>query len=110
MNKVQARKADDVRWRLSAMEGRSSLPSIDERVAFLEGRVSDHTGAVAKLRTDVRDLRGELRDLRGEVIRRFEISDAKMDALSARVDVKFIWLVGIQVAILIALVGALWKI
>jgi hypothetical protein len=44
------------------------------------------------------------------VIRQFEISDAKMDALSARVDVKFTWLVGIQVAILIALVGALWKV
>jgi hypothetical protein len=99
------------------MEDRKSLPSLDERVAFLEGRISDHTGAVADLRTDVRelrgelrDLRGELRDLRGEVIRRFEVSDAKIDALGTRVDVKFTWLVGIQVAILIALVGALWKI
>ena len=37
-----------------------NMPSIDERVAYLEGRVEDHTGAVAELRVGGEPLRADL--------------------------------------------------
>lgn len=69
------------------------MPSLEERVAYLEGRLEDHTRAVG-------DLGGEVRGLREEMGRRF-------DALDQKVDRHFTWLVGIQVAFFVAVVGAL---
>lgn len=120
------------------------MPSIDERVAYLEGRLEDHSGTMGQLRADVRDLREDL-DRRFEALdhkgdSRFEAlcqkldlqsrgldakSDrlfqgldkktdwlgdrlnARIDALDAKVSRQFTWLVGIQIASLVAIVGAL---
>ena len=87
------------------------MPSLEERVAYLEGRFGDHAATIDELRTgqtetrtDHRhafaDLRLELRDFRAETIRRFEALDGKIDR-------HFTWLVGIQVAVLVSVVGAL---
>ena len=74
------------------------MASLDERVAYLEGRMEDHTALIADVRTEMRGLRSELRsemkDLRAEMDRRFD-----------RVDQKFTWLVGVLVGVLLALVG-----
>jgi predicted nuclease with TOPRIM domain len=90
-----------------------SPPSIDERVAYLEGKVEDHYGTMSELRADLREVRTEVRDLRVEMNQRFEAMGArlegKIDALSTRIDTKFTWLVGTQVAMLIALIGALLR-
>ena len=83
------------------------MPSLEERVAYLEGRFGDHTGAMDDLRNGFGDLRrsvselpGEMGELRGEMNRRFE-------ALDQKVDRHFTWLVGIQIAVLVSVVGAL---
>jgi hypothetical protein len=85
------------------------MPSIDERVAYLEGKTEDHSGAVGELRDDMRDirvevreLRGEVRELRSEMGRRFEAADARVD----RVDTKINWAIGMQVGTLLAVLGA----
>ena len=127
------------------------MPTLEERVAYLEGRLEDHAGTVGDLRNDVRDLREQMdrrfedldqkMDRRFEdVNRRFEDVDQKMDrrfedvnqrfedldqkvgrlflgletkidgvdsSLDAKVSRQFTWLVGIQVAVLVAVVGAL---
>ena len=92
------------------------MPSIDERVAYLEGKVEDHYGAMAGFRTDlrevrveVREVRGEIGDLRTEMNQRFEVISAQSDSLGAKVDTNFTWLVGTQVAMIIALIGALLR-
>ena len=56
--------------------------TLEERVAFLEGRLEDHSGTVASIRNDLLGLRGD-------------------------VSRQFTWLVGIQIASLIAIVSAL---
>jgi hypothetical protein len=119
------------------------MPSLEERVAYIEGRFGDHVGAIhdlrsgltesrndsrsgladvrrdiGELRTDLRnglnDARGEtagvrteLGELRTEMNRRFEGVDARFVTLDGKIDRHFTWLVGIQVAVLVAVVGAL---
>ena len=137
------------------------MPTLEERVAYLEGRFGDHVGAfddlrsgLSETRTDVRDglagVRGEIGELRAEsrnslaavrgeigdqrtesrngltefrqdmnhrfervdhrferVDRRFEAVDGRFVALDQKIDRHFTWLEGIQVAVLVAVVGAL---
>jgi chromosome segregation ATPase len=99
------------------------MPSIEERVAYLEGKTEDHTLAIGDLRNDVRDLRAEMIsrfehvdgrfeqiDRRFEQIdRRFEQIDRRfeqMDGRLAHMDNRFNWSVGLQFATLLAVVSA----
>jgi hypothetical protein len=52
-----------------------------------------------EMRTDIADLRRNVTDLQSHMDRRFEVVDAKIDR-------HFTWLVGSQVAGLVAVVGA----
>jgi len=120
--------------------------SLEERVAYLEGRVSDHAQVQNELREMVVhldqkvdrfreelaarissleqsinarfesvDKRFELIDKRFEPIdRRFEAIDQRFEAINGRIDAlddkvsrQFMWLVGIQITVLIAVVSAL---
>lgn len=59
--------------------------SLEERVSFLEGRVSDQS----------------------KVDDRFKSLDSKLDQISTRLESRMVWLFGMQVTILLAVVGAL---
>ena len=76
------------------------MGTLEERVAYLEGRGEEHAAAIAEVRLDVRELRGDVRDLRSEMNRRF-------DRLDARFDTKFTWMIGFQFATLMAVIAAL---
>ena len=76
------------------------MGSVEERVAYLEGRGEEHAAAITEVRLDVRELRVEVRDLRGEMNRRFDQMDAKFDT-------KFSWMIGFQFATLMAVIAAL---
>lgn len=94
------------------------MPTLEERVAYLEGQVSEQSHAMLEVRDAVRDLERRL-DVRFEAIdRRFENVERRIDTLDAglsrRVDAlddkvsrQLIWVVGIQVTTLVAIVGAL---
>ena len=105
------------------------MPTTDERLASLEARLD----AMSDLRTAITDLRGdmgrqftELRDdtnrqfteLRGDMNGRFadtsrqftelrEDMNRRLATLDVKGDRHFTWLVGTQVALLLAVVGAL---
>ena len=123
------------------------MPSLEERVAYLEGRFGDHAATIDELRTgqtetrtDLRsgltDVRRELHEFRADTNRRFDevrgeivtsgttriVASRKCEAKwarcarrrtvvlrrsTARFDRHFTWLVGIQVAVLVSVVGAL---
>jgi len=123
------------------------MPSLEERVAFLEGRFADDVAATADLRTSVNESRHdtnsrftELRhdmnarftqleasldglrsdmhgrfarvdanatDLRGDMNARFAQVDARFAALDEKLDRQFSRLLGMQVAVLLAVVSAL---
>jgi hypothetical protein len=60
---------------------------LDERVAYMEGRMEDHTALMA-------DIRAEMRELRSE-----------MHRFDQKIDRHFMWLAGILVGVLTALAG-----
>jgi hypothetical protein len=92
---------------------------LDERVASLEARMDDMVAGVSELRLEMNrrfdavDRRFEAVDRRFEAVdRRFDQHDAKVDRVRLELDAKlsrgFTWMVGIQVAVLLAVVGALF--
>jgi len=91
------------------------MGSLEERVAYLEGRGEEHAAAIGEVRADIRDFRTDLRDFRAEMNRdfraemnqRFDRIDAKFDRLEARFDSKFFWLIGFQFTTLLAVIAAL---
>ena len=83
------------------------MPTLDERVAYLEGRTEDHTGAVSEIRNDVRDLRSEVRDLRGEINKLRDEMNRRFEAMEQKIDRNFTWGIGIQLASVVAIVAAL---
>ena len=105
------------------------MPTLEERVAALEARVDAHAMSGS-------DLRGALAGLQDQMHRRFEQVDhwfvalqdqmnrrfeqvdhrfgevqaqinQRFDGADQKVDRHFTWMVGIQVAVLVAVVGAL---
>ena len=94
------------------------MPTLEERVAYLEGQVSEQSHAMLEVRDAVRNLERRM-DARFEAVdRRFENMERRIDTLDAglsrradalddKISRQFIWLVGIQVTTLVAIVGAL---
>jgi chromosome segregation ATPase len=104
------------------------MPTLEERVAYLEGQVSEQTHALVEVREAIRslehrmDARFEAIDHRFEAIdrrfenidrrfeaidRRFDTVDRRIDSIDDKVSRQFVWLVGLQVTTLVAIVGAL---
>jgi hypothetical protein len=97
------------------------MPTVEERLAMLEGRM-DGMGDVRTLIASLGDqmnrgfegLRAEMRDLRGEMNRRFEQIDRRFEHLDRRIttvdeknDRHFTWVVGLQLTMMVAVVGVL---
>ena len=108
------------------------MPTLEERVAYLEGQVSEQAHGLTEIRDAVRslehrvDVRFEAVDRRFEAIdRRFDAVDGRFESLQQRIEARFetvdrrihslddkvsrhfVWLVGAQVTTLVAIVGAL---
>ena len=97
------------------------MPTHDERLASLEARMdamSDLRSLIAELRGDMTDrfneVNGRFTELRadinarfGGVDRRFDSLDQRLAALDEKGDRHFTWMVGTQVAVLLAVIGAL---
>ena len=91
------------------------MPGRDDRVVRLEERTDAHRRTMDDLQSEMRAFRAEVREefgaLRGEM--RQDIaglrSDLKQDIAELRSssDRRFTWLIGIQIAGLIAVIGAL---
>jgi uncharacterized coiled-coil protein SlyX len=102
------------------------MPSLEERVAYLEGRFSEHMQTVVSLRDDVALLRTDMNRRFEQVDKRFEQvdkrfdqvdkrfdqidarlgrSDGRIESLDAKIDRQFTWLVGLQMATLLAVVS-----
>jgi hypothetical protein len=88
-----------------------AMPSVEERLAYLEGKVDDHRAASGDLHAAVGDVRISITELRGDVRTSMTELRARMDrrfeTLDQKVDRNFSWSVGIQVAVLLAVVSAL---
>jgi uncharacterized coiled-coil protein SlyX len=94
------------------------MASVEERLAYLEGKVDEQARGTGELRDAVRHLDHRLEQFRTELSARIDALDQKVDRfrdeLSARIDrlehrtsTHFMWLVGLQITVLVAVAGAL---
>lgn len=108
------------------------MPTVEERISSLEAKVdaiADLRNAIGELRTDINRQFGEARadmnrqfdELRtdmnrrfgdvdrrfGDVDRRFEQLDRRIEILDQRMERHFMWMVGIQFTVLLAVIVAL---
>jgi uncharacterized coiled-coil protein SlyX len=65
------------------------LATVEERVAYLEGQMSEQSHALLEVRDAIRDL------------------DRRIDTFDDKLSRQFFWLVAIQVTTLVAIVGSL---
>ncbi len=104
--------------------------TLEERVAYLEGKVEEHS----KVWSDLKDMmvnhdskmiafeqridkRFEAIDRRFEAIdRRFEVIDRRFEAIERRIDTLdqkfskyFLWMIGIQVSVLLAIIATMLR-
>jgi hypothetical protein len=85
-----------------------------ERVAYLEGRVEEHSKSVDGVREALVSLEARV-DARFEAVdRRFETVDRRFDGVERRIDAlgqkmgrQFVWTVGVQVTLFVGLLAAL---
>ncbi len=106
------------------------MPTIEERVAYLEGKDEKHSHAFESLKDMMIHLDGRINALEGrinaldaKIDRRIDALDGRINALDGRInaldgrinalDAKFskyfLWLFGIQVSILLAIIAMLLR-
>ena len=76
------------------------MPTLEERVAYLEGQVSEHTNTMLDIRESVRQLERRMEA-------RFDVVDRRFEGMDDKISRQFTWVVGIQVTTLVAILGAL---
>jgi tetrahydromethanopterin S-methyltransferase subunit B len=69
------------------------MPRVEERVAHLEGQVNELSQGLAEVKETMRHFQQRV--------------DARFDTLDDKVSRQFMWLVGIQITTLVAIVAAL---
>lgn len=72
------------------------MNSLDQRVAYLEGRMEDHAALFADIRAEMRALRAEMRD--------------EFRGLRTEMDRRFTWMLGLLVGVLMGMVGLAFQI
>jgi len=101
--------------------------TLEERVAYLEGKVEEHSYAWQDLRERIThmeqtlnerfisleqriDRRFEAIDKRFEAIdRRFEAIDRRFEAIDQKFSKYFLWIIGIQVSVLLAVIASMLR-
>jgi hypothetical protein len=83
------------------------VETVDERIAFLEGRVVEHSQRLDDIREAIVHLEHRM-DRRFEMVdQRFLGLDQRIDTLDGKLSRQFMWIVGVQVTTLVAIVAAL---
>lgn len=97
------------------------MASIEERVAFVEGRLVEHSEMFSDLRAGLSSLGQRIDHLEQRIDRRFEQMDARfaqidarflqvearLDRLGGDLSKNFRWIVGIQITTLLTVVATL---
>ena len=92
--------------------------TLEERVAYLEGKVEEHSRGYGELREMMIHLDQKVDQFREQLSGRIDALDQKVDrfreelagrieALDQKMSRQFIWLVGIQIMVLLAVISAL---
>jgi hypothetical protein len=69
------------------------MSSLEQRVAYMEGRMEDHAALCTDIRAELRELRAETR--------------AEFRSLRTEMDRRFTWTIGLLVAVLMAVLSGM---
>lgn len=83
------------------------MPRVDERVAHAEGQVTELSLRLWGVEGAIHRLEQRIDHFEQRMDSRFETLDRRIDGLDGKVSRQFMWLVGIQVTTLAAIVVAL---
>ena len=83
------------------------MSTVEERLAYLEGRVEEHGRGMAGLGDAVVQFTHRLHGLDLKIDRFREDLVGRIDDLDQKLSRHFLWLVGMQVTVLRAVIGAL---
>jgi uncharacterized coiled-coil protein SlyX len=90
--------------------------TLEERVAYLEGKVEEQSRLGGDVRERLVHLDQKVDRFREELAERIEATNSRIDATNSRIDAldqkistQFRWLIGIMVAVLLAVIGALLR-
>jgi hypothetical protein len=88
------------------------MATVEERLAYLEGRVEDHSQMVNGIRETLASLEARMDRRFEQIDRRFEQIDHRFNAIDLRFDAldnkmsrQFVWLVGVLVTVALATAG-----
>jgi hypothetical protein len=97
------------------------MGTLEERIAYLEGKVDEHSKAFVATRDAIASLERRMDGRFDAIDRRFSALDGRVAAIDGRFDGldrrvdrledrmarRFVWVVGIQITTFIALLGAM---
>jgi prefoldin subunit 5 len=100
------------------------MPTLEERVAYLEGKVEEHSKSWEDLKDMIIHLEGRINALdqkvdrridaldvkverfREELSRRIDSLDHRIDSLDQKLSRYFLWIIGIQMSIFLAIIAS----
>lgn len=100
------------------------MPTLEERVAYLEGKVEEHSKSWEDLKDMIIHLEGRINALdqkvdrridaldvkverfREELSRRIDSLDHRIDSLDQKFSRYFLWIIGIQMSIFLAIIAS----
>jgi len=87
--------------------GGERMATLGERIAAVEGDVREQRVRTAGMKEEIANLRLDMNARFDAIDRRFESVDRRLDLLDAKMSRQFVWLVGVQVMTLAAVVTSL---
>lgn len=83
------------------------MRGVEERVAYLKGQANRLDVILEAMRHEFAANRADFAAVRGEISQMGNRLDSRIDRLEDRMGRQFIWLVGVQITMWLAVVGAL---
>jgi hypothetical protein len=96
---------DDVESGYGGRSARIDMPTLEERVATLEGRMTPDLRE--EMQRGFAETRQEFAKVRAEMAQGFEHLDDRFDRLDDRMQRQFTWIVGIQLTTMVTVIGVL---
>lgn len=83
--------------------------SIEERVAYLEGKVEEHSKVWVDLKDMMVNHDSKMIAFEQRIDRRFEAIDRRFEAIDQKFSKYFLWIIGIQISVLLAVIASMLR-
>jgi uncharacterized coiled-coil protein SlyX len=107
----QSRLGGDVRERLVHLDQKVDRfrEELAERIEALNSRIDATNSRIDATNSRINALDQKVDRFREELAERIEVTNSRINALDQKISTQFRWLIGIMVAVLLAVIGALLR-